>query len=87
MKLEAKKGSKVRVHYQSNTWNTIDTKWLKKGEVTEYKGTFDGIAKPYPQSKKFWPGTKQFGLVFFTSGLKAGESYVISEITLKKITK
>lgn len=87
MKLEAKKGSKVRVHYQANTWNTIDTKWIKKGEIVEYKGTFDGVAAPYPQPKKFWPGTKQFGLVFFTSSLKAGESYTISEITLKKITK
>ncbi|MBE6405669.1 MAG: hypothetical protein E7040_06580 [Lentisphaerae bacterium] len=87
MKLEAKKGTKVRVHYQSNTWNTIDTKWIKSNEVFTYKGTFTGVAKPYPQANKFWPGTKGFGIVFFTGGLQKGEYLVISEITLKKITK
>ena len=87
MKVDAKKGSKVRVHYQSNTWNTIDTKWIAKGIVTEYRGIFTGIANPYPQPRMFWPGTKKFGVVFFTSGLDKGESLTISELSLKKITE
>ena len=87
MKLEAKKGTKVRVHYQANTWNTIDTKWLVNNQELEYKGTFTGVASPYPQTNKFWPGTKQFGVVFFTSGLQKDEYLAISEISLKKITK